>query len=120
MSDQIKEVIDHLSTKLEQPAAQLYEMLLRQAWVDGLYLLFVLLSVLIMSYAAYRIFRYMGNMTESISEPREIALFFSAAGLVGMSCISMFYLMVKGAQSALTILFNPEFYALEKLLNTIK
>ena len=113
LAEKVGAVIDTIAAKLAVPAAQLWEILARQAFVDGVsYAVWTALLIV----AAIAIHRYRPKWTrEFMTEGQEAAMVIGII-VTGALTISAAFCLT----AAVRYMASPKFYALKYILDAFK
>lgn len=109
---QVSRILEQLAAQLSTTVERLWGVLIRQAYVEGAYMLLLILAAILFTIALYR---HTKNVWDAdISEFHEFSILMgwtiAAVGLIG----SLF-----GLQAALTALLNPEYWALQQIIKML-
>lgn len=122
MKNQITELLEKLAVQLGTTAEYLWSVLIVQARISAITDLIFLILAIVSGYFLYRTHRYLSEETEdmySIYERKEEAVIIPM--LVGVSIWLIFFLvMFFSIGNIINGLFNPEYWALNKILNSIR
>lgn len=108
MNDKMAELLEKLATKLGVAADALWTALLRQAKVEAIFDVAIISGIF---YAAYKILK--SEMLKELKEEGDNIGHGIACGLT--FGISFLFIALVG-QDLITCLFNPEYFALHKIL----
>lgn len=112
MIDEFKQAVEFLSQKLGPSADKVYELSVKQAYVDAAT---AIIATAIFLGIGFVFFKW-GEAERKEDKYSDIyGLFYLGAGLaVSIALITFF------ASNTITALFNPEYYALTKLFSLVK
>lgn len=123
MIDEFKQAVEYLATKLEQPAAKLYEIFIRQSYVDGYKQLGLVVFLLLAAVALFFIGKFGLNKYNKAQEASwrngEEWFWLIIPGFIGGVALTIAF-VVNLFGDWWTALLNPEYYALTKLFSLIK
>lgn len=126
VSEQLIEVIQVVSEKLGVAAEALYPILIKQAYVEGVEVLIQGLLSLVIAFISLKGVRHIWKsyrkqrLSDKGIDDGEGFFMFIGVFLLSLICIFFFVLGVEQVTDSIGAFLNPEWYALEMLLDKIK
>lgn len=125
MNEQVTKLIENLAVKLGTTAEYLWSILVNQAFVSGIKSIFIIALCSISFYALFRIRRLSGKKQRKLDpsnyEDWDAEFNWQAATVaswIGQSIL--FIIIITFSVNAINAFMNPEFWALNYLLNQVK
>ena len=122
MKNQTTELLEKLAVQLGTTAEYLWSVLLVQARISAMTDLIFLMLAILSGYFLYRTHRYLSQGTEDAHsiyyEKEEAVMIPMIIGLI--IWIIFFLIMFFSIGNIISGLFNPEYWALNKILNSIR
>ena len=122
MKNQTTELLEKLAVQLGTTAEYLWSVLLVQARISAMTDLIFLILAILSGYLLYRTHRYLSQGTEDAHsiyyEKEEAVMIPMIIGLI--IWITFFLVMFFSIGNIISGLFNPEYWALNKILNSIR
>ena len=110
--------LDALAAKLNVTAQYLWGVLVRQARIEAVGDIALMLFLSGLTYGAYRIFKFMAAKIKAENFPDEWMFFTQGFLIFSMSVLTI--VNIHTAIDILTPLLNPEYWALQQILNVCK
>ncbi len=114
---QIIDAITPLADKIGQGAAHLYTIYTRQILIEGIIGLVEIPFCIAMLYSLFWVLRKLWRGREEYEGTIPVALFL---GLGALLFVVTFVLLWYGIEISLGQVFNPEYYALDRIITTVQ
>lgn len=119
MNEETVKLIDKLASKLGTTSEYLWIVLLKQAPIDAVYHIIVIIVNLLAIYAIYRIHKYLLNENNKFNyEDYEAA--WALTILLSVVAVFMFLVNMVNVHHIINGFFNPEFWAMNYIIEHLK
>jgi hypothetical protein len=121
ISDQINSVINNLADKLGVATEKLYPVLIKQAYVDGVTgIVLLILSALLFILSVKTFIKYIQPAIDAADEVNKSVVIFVSSIISVIVTVVVLCVQLSLFGNYITALVNPDWYALQMILDQIK
>jgi len=115
-------VIEEIAARLGVAVEYIYPILLRQARIEGVVGVFMILLGVVLSYVSYRMCaKFLGKLQEDLyfKEKETYEVFAGISGILGVLFSLSVLAGILFSKNIITALFNPEWYIINNILGKL-